>query len=190
MLSTADFKRGLAILVERLPYLILDYSVQTPSARGSATLVRAKTRNILTGQVFDMTFKAGEKFQEPDLVRRKINYLYTDGDDHHFMDEESYEQFHLSGEVLGDATRWLQEGITLRSVVFEARVVGVELPQFVEMEIVETGPGGRSDMASGKVTKVATLANGAQIRVPVYLAAGETVMVDTATGEFVKRVTR
>ena len=85
---------------------------------------------------------------------------------------------------------WLQEGVTLRSVVFEGRVVGVELPQFIEFEVVETGPGGRSDMASGKVTKSATLSNGSEIRVPVYLKAGERVLVDTTTGEFVKRVGR
>ncbi len=190
MLSTSDFKKGLAIQVEGQPYLIMDYTVQTPSARGSATLVRVKARNVITGQVLDMTFKAGERFEEPDLERRKINFLYADGDDFHFMDEASFEQFHLARQALGDVARWLREGITLRSIVFEGRVVGVELPQFVEMEVIETGPGGRSDMASGKVTKPATLANGTQIRVPVYLEAGETVMVDTTTGEFVKRVGR
>src|SRR5437867_1618646 len=113
MLSTADFKKGLAVLVERVPYLIMDYTVQTPSARGSATLVRIKARNVITGQVQEMTFKAGEKFEEPDLERRKINYLYAEADAFHFMDEESYEQFHLNREALGDSVRWLTEGITL-----------------------------------------------------------------------------
>ncbi|OLE65369.1 MAG: elongation factor P [Acidobacteria bacterium 13_1_20CM_2_68_14] len=188
MLTTADFRKGLAILVEGQPYLIMDYSVQTPSARGSATLVRIKGRNVITGQVLDMTFKAGEKFQEPDLERRKINFLYAADDEFHFMDEQSFEQFHLDRETLQDAARWLREGITLRSVVFQGAVVGIELPQFVELKVVETGPGGRSDMASGKVTKPATLENGTQIRVPVYLDGGETVMVDTTTGEFVRRV--
>ena len=188
MLTTADFKKGLAILVEGQPYLIVEYSVQTPSARGSATLVRIKGRNVITGQVLDMTFKSGEKFEEPDLERRKINFLYADGDAYHFMDEESFEQFHLDRGRLQETTRWLREGITLRSIVFQGRVVGIELPQFVEMKVVETGPGGRSDMASGKVTKPATLENGTSIRVPVYLEGGEMVMVDTTTGEFVKRV--
>ena len=188
MLTTSDFRKGLAIQVEGLPYIIVEYSVQTPSARGSATLVRIKGRNVLTGQVLDMTFKSGDKFEEPDLERRKINFLYSDGDDFHFMDEQSYEQFHMGREALGDTVQWLREGVTLRSIVFESRVVGVELPQFVELKVIETGPGGRSDMASGKVTKPATLENGTQIRVPVYLEAGETAMVDTTTGEFVKRV--
>jgi len=190
MLSTGDFKRGLAILVEKQPYVIDDYSVQTPSARGAATLVRVKARNVITGQVLDMTFKAGEKFEEPDLERRKINFLYADGDDFHFMDETSYEQFHMRRDALGETVRWLREGTTLRSIVFEGRVAGIEVPQFVEFKVAETGPGGRSDMASGKVTKSATLSNGTTIRVPVYLEAGETVVVDTTTGEFVKRVGR
>ncbi len=188
MLTTADFKKGLAILVEGQPYVIMEYSVQTPSARGSATLVRIKGRNVLTRQVLDMTFKSGEKFEEPDLERRKITFLYGDGDEFHFMDEQSFEQFHLDREALQEAARWLRDGITLRSIVFRGEVVGIELPQFVELRVVETGPGGRSDMASGKVTKPATLENGTQIRVPVYLDSGETVMVDTTTGEFVRRV--
>lgn len=190
MFSTADFKKGLTILVEGQPFLILDYTVQTPSARGSATLVRIKARNVLTGQVFDKTFKAGEKFEEPDLERRTINYLYADGDEFHFMDEDSFEQFHLDRGTLGDSVRWLAEGATLRSIVFQGRVFGVELPQFVELKVVVTGPGGRSDMASGKVTKSATLANGTEIRVPSYLEAGQTVLIDTTTGEFVKRVSK
>ena len=187
MIVTSDFKRGLAILVEGKPFVIVDYSVQTPSARGAATLVRVKGRNVLTGQVLDMTFKSGEKFDEPDLERRKIGYLYAEGDDFHFMDEESYEQFHLGRETLGEAVRWLREGVTYRSIVFEGKVTGIEVPQFVEFEVIETGPGGRSDMASGKVTKSATLSNGTDIRVPVYLQAGEKVVVDTTTGEFVRR---
>ncbi|MCZ6695077.1 MAG: elongation factor P [Acidobacteria bacterium] len=190
MLTTADFRRGLAILVEGQPYIIVGYTVQTPSARGAATLVRARARNVITGRILDMTFKAGDKFHEPDLERRKISYLYSDGDDHHFMDEASFDQFHLNAGSLGDAARWLREGITLRSIVFEGRVVGVEVPQFVEFEVVETGPGGRSDMASGKVTKRAHLSNGSEIKVPVYLEAGEHVVVDTTTGEFVKRAGR
>jgi len=190
VISTADFRKGLPILVEGTPYLILDFTVQTPTARGSATLVRARLRNVLTSALQDLTFKSGERFEEPDLVKRKTNFLYAEGDDFHFMDEESYEQFHLNRQVLAESAIWLVEGITLRSVVFEGKVIGIELPQFIELGVVETGPGGRSDMASGKVTKPATLSNGAVIKVPVYLEAGERVLVDTSTGEFVKRVSK
>ena len=190
MISTADFRKGLPILVEGIPYVIMDYTVQTPSARGAATLVRVRARNVLTSALQDLTFKSGDRFEEPDLMKRKINFLYAEGDSFHFMDEESYEQFHLDRTTLSEAAKWLVEGVTLRSVVFEGRVIGIELPQFIEMEVVETGPGGRSDMASGKVTKPATLSNGTVIKVPVYLDAGERVLVDTGTGEFVKRVSK
>lgn len=190
MIFTSDFRKGLPILVEGVPYVILEYTVQTPSARGAATLVRVRARNVLTASLQDLTFKSGDRFEEPDLLKRKINFLYAMEDEFHFMDEESYEQFHLDREMLGDVAKWLAEGTTLRSVVFEGRVIGVELPQFIELEVVETGPGGRSDMASGKVTKAATLSNGTVIKVPVYLEAGQRVMVDTTTGEFVKRVVK
>src|SRR5688572_26726605 len=116
MLTTSDFKKGLAIQVEGVPYVIMEFSVQTPSARGSATLFRIKGRNVITGQVLDMTFKSGDKFEEPDLERRKINYMYADGDDFHFMDEESYEQFHMNRQALGEIVQWLREGVTLRSI--------------------------------------------------------------------------
>jgi len=118
MLTTSDFKRGLAIQVEGQPYIIMEYTVQTPSARGSATLVRIKGRNVITGHVLDMTFKSGEKFEEPDLERRKITFMYADGDAFHFMDEESFEQFHLDRSMMQDTVRWLREGVTLRSIVF------------------------------------------------------------------------
>ena len=190
MISTGDFRKGLPILVEGVPYIILEYTVQTPSARGAATLVRVRGRNVLTSALQDLTFKSGDRFEEPDLEKRKINFMYAADDDFHFMDEESYEQFHLRGDALGEAVKWLVEGVTLRSIVFEGKVIGIELPQFIEMDVVETGPGGRSDMASGKVMKPGTLANGTTIKVPVYLEAGERVMVDTGTGEFVKRVSK
>jgi elongation factor P len=190
VITTSDFRKGIAILVEGQPYLILDHTVQTPAARGAATLVRTRIRNVLTGQVFDRTFKAGERFEEPDLARRKVSFLYAEGGEYQFMDEETFEQFSLSREALGDAARWLAEGISVRSVVFEGRVVGVEVPQFVEMEVAETGPSSRSEMASGRATKPATLANGTQVRVPGYLEAGERIVVDTTTGEFVKRAGR
>ena len=121
MLTTSDFKKGLAIQVEGQPYIIMEYSVQTPSARGSATLVRIKGRNVITGQVLDMTFKSGEKFEEPDLERRKITFMYSDGDEFHFMDEESFEQFHLDRTMMQETVRWLGEGVTLRSIVFQGR---------------------------------------------------------------------
>jgi len=188
MITTSDFKKGLRILIDREPFELMDYTVQTPTARGSATLVRAKIRNILTGAVFDRTFKAGEKFEPPDLQLRPVQFLYRDGDDFHFMDNDSYEQFQLDEDHLGEQARWLTEGTALRSVIFNGSVVGVELPQFIEMEITETEPAVRGDTASGRVMKEAVLPTGATVRVPLYMERGERILVSTETGEFVKRV--
>src|SRR6186997_1928527 len=102
MIATSDFKKGAQILVDGQPFTILDYSVQSPSARGAATLVRTKVRNILTGAVLEKTFKSGDKFDEPDVEMREAQYLYESGGDYHFLDQETYEQFALSGESLGD----------------------------------------------------------------------------------------
>src|SRR5437867_1023048 len=102
MITTADFKKGLRLLIEGEPYLLMDYTVQTPSARGSATLVKAKVRNILTGAVFDKTFKSGEKFNQPDIEVRPVQFLYASGDDFTFMDTASYDQFALTREALGE----------------------------------------------------------------------------------------
>jgi len=188
MLTTADFKKGLRILIDEDPYLVLDYTVQTPSARGAATLVRAKVRNLLTGAVFDRTFKSGEKFEVPDLLRRAVQFLYRDGDDLHFMDNESYEQFRLPAEQLGDAAGWLADGLALHAIIFNGKVMNVELPRFIEVDVLETEPALRGATASGKSFKDATVTGGAVIKVPVYLEAGERIEVDTEELRFVKRV--
>lgn len=188
MLTTADFKKGLRILIDDEPYVVMDYTLQTPSARGAATLVRARVRNALTGAVFEKTFKAGEKFDEPDLARRAVQFLYRDGEHLHFMDNESYEQFQLPIEQLGDAGRWLTDGLSLHAIVFNGRVVNVELPRFLEAEIVETQPALRGATASGKSFKDATVAGGVVVKVPVYIEAGERIEVDTEELRFVRRL--
>ena len=188
MLTTSDFKRGARILVDGNPFEIIEFTLQSPTARGSSTLVRTKIRNILTGAVFDRTFKSGEKFVEPDVELRPIQFLYRDGDDLHFMDQSSFEQFHLHAEKLGRAPEFLADGSSLRSLSFNGAVAGIEMPQFVEMDIVETEPAVRGDTASGKVMKDATLTTGATVKVPLYVESGERVLVATATGDFVRRV--
>lgn len=189
MLTTADFKKGLRILIDGEPYLVVDYTVQTPSARGAATLVRAKVRNILSGAVFDRTFKSGEKFDAPDLARRGVQFLYRDGDDLHFMDTESYEQFRLSEQQAGGAAAWLVDGMALHALVYEGRVVQIELPRFLEVEVVETAPAIRGATASGKSFKDATVAGGTSIKVPLYVEPGERIEVDVEELRFIRRVT-
>jgi elongation factor P len=188
MICTADFKKGVRLLLDGEPYLLIDYSVQTPSARGSATLVKAKIRNILTGAVFDRTFKAGERFAEPDVDLRPVQFLYRDGVGFHFMDQTTYEQFHLDERRLGEAPRYLGDGAVVRALLFNGSIVGVELPQFMEFEVVETEPAVRGDTASGKVLKEATITTGATVKVPLYIEQGERILVATETGDFVRRI--
>jgi len=190
MLTTADFKKGLHILIDGDPYQVLDYSVQTPSARGSATLVRTKVRNIRTDQVFDRAFKSGERFEEPDLEKRDVQFLYAEEEMLHFMDMASYDQFQMTRESVGEAGRWLADGQALRSMTFNGAVIGLELPPFLEMKVVETDAAVRGDTATGKVLKEARVTSGATVKVPSYLEAGEKILVDTRTGEFVKRVNK
>lgn len=188
MISTSDFKKGAQILVDGQPFTIVDYSVQSPSARGAATLYRTKVRNILTGAVLEKTFKSGDKFDEPDVEQREAQYLYEAGGEYNFLDQESFEQFAMPAEALGDGVGFLAENTIVKSIVYNGEVVSVELPQFVEVEVVEVESAARGDTAAGKVLKDAKIATGATVRVPLYLDSGERILVDTTTGEFVKRV--
>ncbi len=192
MLSTSDFKKGVRIEYEGSPWLIVSSNTQSPSARGAATLVKVRLRNILTGQISDKTFKSGEKFGEPDIETRPAQYLYSapgaDGEVYTFMDSESYEQFELDADSLGDQTLWLIENLDVRAVLYNAKVVGIELPQFVEMELTEVEPGTRGDTASGGASTFAYTSTGAKLSVPLYIKSGDIVRVDTTTGTFKDRV--
>jgi elongation factor P len=188
MISTGEFKRGGRILLDGEPYTIEEFTVQTPSARGAATLVRCKLRSVLHGTLADRTFKGGEKFEVPDVGFRQVQYLYGDAESSHFMDIGSYEQFALPNERLGDMVPWLTEGLQLSSVVWDGNVVGVDLPQYVEAQVDMVGGGSRSDTASGKNFKEATLTNGQRIKVPLFIESGERILVNPRTQEFVRRV--
>jgi len=190
MIATGDFKRGARILVDGEPFTIEDLTVQTPSARGAATLVKVRLRHIVTGQVSDRTFKGGDRFDEPDVSVRTVQYLYADGDGYHFMDGDSYEQFSLSADELGEAAPWLTDNLACTAVVYNGRAVGVNLPSFVEAEIDLVGAGSKADTASGKNTKEAVLTNGQTVRVPLFVESGERILVDTRTWEFAKRAPR
>ncbi len=187
MPSTADFKKGLRILVDAQPWAIVDHTVQTPSARGGATLVKAKLRNLLSGQFMERTFKAGEMFDDPALTFRQAQFLYSDQDDLHFMDQESFEQFSLPAETVGEIGRWLQSDMEVRAIHFNGEVAGVELPRVLTVRVLETEPAVRGNTASGKVLKRAVVANGVEIQVPLYLEAGEVIEVDPYDKRFIRR---
>ncbi len=187
MLTANELKRSLRIELDGDPYVVMDLHVQTPSARGAATLVRAKVRNLRTGNVFDRTFKASDKLQEAQVELRPVQYLYNDGDGYHFMDTASYEQFSLSADALGDDAGYLVEGLGgIRSVVFKGTVLNVALPQSVVLKIRDTDPVVKGATAQAQ-TKPATLETGKVIQVPAYLEPGEAVQVDTSEGRFMGR---
>ena len=188
MLSANDFKRGLRIELDGDPYTVLDVHFQSPSARGASTLVKARVRNIRTGQVFDRTFRSADKVEEPQVELRAIQFLYSDDDGYHFMDTQSYDQFALTREDLGDVVNYLLEGLSgLRSVVFNGRVISVDLPQSIVLRVTQTDPAIKGATAQAQ-TKPATLETGLIIQVPSYLETGELVQVDTKEGRFLARV--
>ena len=158
--------------------------VNTPSARGGQTLVRLKIRNLLTNAVFEKTFKASDKFKEPDLQQVQASYLYSDGDGSHFLDQESFETLTLSDEVIGNALDFLIGGGIVELLKYNGNPIGLELPTFVELEVTSTEPGVRGDSASGGATKQAKLETGLEIRVPLFIKEGEKVKVSTETRSF------
>jgi elongation factor P len=187
MLSTGDFKRGVRILLDGEPFVILDVFVQSPSARGASSLTKVKVRNLRTGQVFDRTFRGGDRVEEPNLELRPVQFLYRDDDGFHFMDTQSYDQVRLSTDEVGDAAGYLKEGLEgIRSVVFNERVLSIDLPNTVALRVVETAPAMKGATASAQ-TKPATLETGLVIQVPAYLESDELVQVDTREARFVAR---
>ena len=187
MISTGDFKKHLRILIDGDPYTILDVHVQSPSARGASSLSKIKVRNLRTGQVLDKTFRGGDRVEEPDLALRPVQFLYRDDSGFHFMDAQSYEQFALSADDLGPAVGYLTDGLDgIRSVVFNGRVISVDLPHTVVLRVVDTAPPLKGATAQAQ-TKPATLETGLVIQVPSYLDSDEAIVVDTRDARFVSR---
>lgn len=187
LIDANNVKRRTLFELDNTPYLCLDAEVNTPTARGGQTLVRLKMRNLLTNAVFDRTFKASEKFAEPDIQYASASYLYTDGDGSHFLDQESFETHTLSEAVIGDALDLLTEGAMVELLKYNGNPIGLELPPFVELAIAFTEPGVKGDSSSGAVTKPARLETGLEIRVPLFIKEGEKVKVSTETRTFSSR---
>jgi elongation factor P len=187
LIDAINIKRRTLFELENTPFYCLEAEVSTPTARGGQTLVRLKVRNLLTSAVFEKTFKAGEKFKEPDLQLVPASYLYSDGHGAHFLDQESFDTLTLTDEMLGNALDFLIEGSLIQLLKFNGNPIGLELPQFVELDIAYTEPGVRGDTSSGSVTKLARLQTGLEIRVPLFIKEGEKVKVSTENREFAGR---
>jgi len=186
-LEAIDIKRKMYFEHEGAPYHCLDVEISKPTARGGQTLVRLKMRNLLTRAVFDRTFKAGDKFGEPDLVRVNATYQYSDAYGFHFMDLESYETLTLGEEALGEDHLLLTDNLEVMIDKYNGEAIAVQLPPHVVLTVSSTEPAVRGDTASGNVTKAAVLDTGLEIRVPLFVEEGEKVKVHTETHEFAGR---
>src|SRR5690242_20458245 len=187
LIDAIDVKRRTRFEIDNTPFSCLEVEVNTPTARGGQTLVRLKIRNLITYAVFERTFKAGEKFKEPDLQTVAASYLYSDTNGSYFLDQASYETLTLADDVIGEARDFLVEGGLVDLLKYNGNPIGLELPPFVELSVAFTEPGVRGDSSSGSVTKPARLETGLEIRVPLFIKEGERVKVSTETGEFAGR---
>lgn len=182
-ISANELKKKLYIEVDGQPYFVLDVKFATPSARGASTMVKTKVRNLLNGAVLDKTFKTSEKFEVPDVEKVPAVYQYASGTDHHFMDNETYEEFTLSAEKLGEQKFYLKENQEMLALKLNGAVVSLELPVYVELAIAETDPPIKGASISGRSTKKAKLETGLEVQAPLYAEAGTLLRVNTETGE-------
>jgi len=187
LIDAIDVKRKTLFELEHTPFYCLEAEVNTPTARGGQTLVRLKMRNLLTNAVFEKTFKASDKFKEPDLQLVPASYLYSDGDGSHFLDQENFETLTLTGEMVGSALDFLTDGALIQLRKYNGNPIGLQLPIFVELAVAYTEPGVKGDSSSGSVTKSARLETGLEIRVPLFIKEGERVKVSTENREFAGR---
>ena len=187
LIEAINVKRKTLFEFENTPYVCMESDISTPTARGGQTLVRLKMRNLLTDAVFEKTYKASDKFKEPDLELVPATYLYSDANGSYFLDGESYETLTLTEDRIGDALELLIEGSPLQLHKYNGNPIGLQLPIFVELKVAYTEPGVRGDSSSGSVTKTARLETGLEVRVPLFIKEGELVKITTETREFASR---
>ena len=185
MYSTTDFRRGLKIEYKGEPYEIIEFQHVKPGK--GAAFVKTRMKNLLTGNVLDINFRSGDKFEKPDLEEREMQFLYSDGSGYWFMDVETYDQISIPADNLGEKAGYLQEGIQVTILFYKGKAIDIELPNFVELKVVETEPGVRGDTVSGG-SKPAKLETGLVVNVPLFINEGDVIKIDTRTGEYVERV--
>ncbi|MGI6361899.1 MAG: elongation factor P [Bacillota bacterium] len=184
MISSNDFKTGVSIEIDGDAYQVVEFQHVKPGK--GAAFVRSKLKNARTGAVIERTFQAGEKIPKAHLDRREMQYLYHDGESYVVMDMETYDQINLSEEQIGDGKNYLKENMILMVLFFKDKIIGVDMPGQVELEVVETEPGIKGDTASGG-NKPATLETGYVLRVPFFINVGDVLRINTKTGEYLER---
>ena len=184
MYEKADIRKGLRFEMDGDPYIVLEFQFVKPG-KGTA-FTRTKIRNLISGAVLDHTYKSGEKLKPADTEDREMQFLYSDGD-FHFMDNNNYEQVSLESNVVGEAVNYLTENMMIEVSFFKGRSIGLSLPNFVVLEVIETAPGEKGNTVTG-ASKPAVVSTGYSVNVPLFVNEGDQLRVDTRTGEYVERV--
>lgn len=184
MYSTSEFKRGLKIEYEGIPYEIVEFQHHKPGKGGA--MMRTKLKNMLNGRVVDITFRPADKVAKPDMENKVVQYLYKDNEGYAFMDHESYETFHVGFDVMGDKGGYLKDGMEVKMLFYNGKTLDLELPLTMAFKVVETEPQVKGDTVSN-VTKAATLETGIVVQVPLFIGEGESIKVDTRSGQYLGR---
>lgn len=184
MADTSDIKKGFKMLIDNQPWAVVEHQFVKPG-KGQA-FIRTKLKNMMTGAVIDRTFKSGEKLDKADTEERTMQYLYQEGDQYVFMDNQTYEQMRISAEVLGENVYFLLDNMEIDVMLFESKPIGVTPPTFVVLEVTQTDPGFKGD-TSGNTTKPATVSTGLVVQVPLFVNIGDKLKIDTRTSAYVER---
>lgn len=185
MFSASDLRKGLKIQIDGDPYIITDFEFSKPG-KGQA-LYRCKMRNMITGNQFSQTYRSNDKFEKAALEERKMQYLYNQGDEYHFMDTESYDQLFITAEHLGDNISFMVDNMEIDVLFFDEKPIDVSLPIFVNLEVTKADPWVKGD-TSGTDTKPVTVQTGYVLQVPPFVEEGDKIQIDTRTGQYVTRV--
>ena len=185
IVSTSEFRKGLRILVDNEPFVIVEFQHVKPGKGGA--FVRTRLKSLVSGNVLDRTYRSGDKAEVPELEERDMQYLYKEGDRYFFMDQNTYDQLFIVEEQLGDAKNYLKDGLVIQVLIYQGKTIGVEVPNFVNLVIAQTEPGIRGDTAQN-ASKPALLESGYTIQVPLFVEQGETVRIDTRSGQYLERV--
>lgn len=186
MISAGDFRKGSKFLYKNEPHIVVGYQHVKPGKGGA--FMRTKMRNMITGSTYEETFRTEEKFEVPDLQHKDMQYLYHEGDDYHFMDQETYDQIAISKKYLEEVLPYLKESAAYSILYFNDRPIEVTPPIFIELKVVEAPPGVRGDTAQGAATKPATLESGMILQVPLFVNEEDIIKIDTRDGKYVERV--
>jgi elongation factor P len=185
--STAEFRKGLKMLVDNEPFVIVEFQHVKPGKGGA--FVKTRIKSLVTGNVLDRTFRSGDKVEIPDVEQRDMQFLYKEEDRYYFMDTGTYDQTFVPEANLGDAVHYLKDGMVIALSFYKGKAIGVELPNFVDLKVMQTEPGIKGDTAQN-ATKPAVLESGYTLQVPLFLEEGDVIKIDTRTGQYITRVAK